>query len=58
VLRSTNVNFKNHRPLPGSLDLSSNPITIGNGEWFGIRTLTHPFHHGYGLGGTITAYVV
>jgi hypothetical protein len=52
------VNFKNHRPLPGSLDLSSNPITIGNGEWFGIRTLTHPFHHGYGLGGTITAYVV
>ena len=58
VLRSTNVNFKNHRPLPGSLDLSSNPITIANGEWFGIRTLTHPFHHGYGLGGTITAYIV
>ena len=57
VLRSTNVNFKNHRPLPGSLDLSSNPITIVNGEWFGIRTLTHPFHHGYGLGGTITAYI-
>lgn len=57
VLRSTNVNFKNHRPLPGSLDLSANPITIGNGEWFGIRTLTHPFHHGYGLGGTITAYI-
>lgn len=57
VLRSTNVNFKNHRPLPGSLDLSANPITIGNGEWFGIRTIMHPFHHGYGLGGTITAYV-
>lgn len=58
VLRSTNVSFKNHRPLPGSLDLSANPISIGNGEWFGIRTLTHPFHHGYGLAGTITAYVV
>lgn len=57
VLRSTNVNFKNHRPLPGSLDLSANPITIGNGEWFGIRTIMQPFHHGYGLGGTITAYV-
>lgn len=58
ALRSSNISFKNHRPLPANVDLSSKPISITNGSWFGIRTLSHPYHHGYGLAGTITAYVV
>jgi hypothetical protein len=56
--RSSNVTYKNHRPMPASLDTSSSPITIADGEYFGIRVLTHPYHHGYGLSGTITAYIV
>jgi hypothetical protein len=56
--RSSNINYKNHRPMPASLDTSSSPITIADGEYFGIRVLTHPYHHGYGLSGTITAYIV
>lgn len=57
ALRSSNVNFKNHRPLPASLNTSASPISIPNGNYFGIRVLTHPNHHGYGVGGTITAYI-
>jgi hypothetical protein len=56
--RSSNVNYKNHRPMPASLDTSSSPITVADGEYFGIRVLTHPYHHGFGLSGTITAYIV
>jgi len=57
AIRSSNVNYKNHRPLPAYLDLNTNPVSIPNGQWFGIKVLSHPYHHGYGLAGTITAYL-